>query len=295
MVWFHFRNQDASPLPKDNLWRQALRFVLPSVFLLTLYFTFRQEIQYYFQMRSHLLAENMSASNAGSATYHHLGMIWTIYYSLGFLAALSLVNMRWIRDKILGISNLLLNIYGLFFFLVGGLFSLSFLNEAYILTESGGFILTSGLQYLRYLGYAIVAGLLFITYHYQQQDFIPLRSAWPYDALLHLVALVLLSNELMHLLERSGTEDADKLGLSILWGVYALFAIALGIAQRKSYLRIGAIVLFAITLLKLFFYDIAHLSTMHKTIVLLSLGILLLLISFLYNKFKHLIFNDVEV
>ncbi|MEL6822475.1 MAG: DUF2339 domain-containing protein, partial [Calditrichota bacterium] len=57
-------------------------------------------------------------------------------------------------------------------------------------------------------------------------------------------------------------------------------------------LRIGAIVLFAVTLAKLFLYDIAHLDTISKTVVFIALGILLLLISFLYNKYKHLIADE---
>ncbi|WP_205944086.1 DUF2339 domain-containing protein [Pedobacter sp. HDW13] len=65
-------------------------------------------------------------------------------------------------------------------------------------------------------------------------------------------------------------------------------------AKNKKHLRIGAMVLFGITLIKLFVYDIAYLSTISKTIVFVSLGILLLIISFLYNKYKHLIIDDVE-
>jgi len=53
-------------------------------------------------------------------------------------------------------------------------------------------------------------------------------------------------------------------------------------------------VLFAVTLIKLFFYDIAELDTISKTVVFLSLGILLLIISFLYNKYKDLIFEKNE-
>jgi uncharacterized membrane protein len=86
------------------------------------------------------------------------------------------------------------------------------------------------------------------------------------------------------------SEQSYKLGLSILWGLYALYLIAYGIWKKKKHLRIGAIVLFAITLLKLFFYDISSLDTISKTIVLVSLGALLLIISFLYNKYKKLIF-----
>lgn len=294
IVWIQNQERYTSALPPKQLWAQALRFVVPGVFLLAVYFTFRMEIEYYFRMQAHLQIENMPESTAAYSTYDHLGSIWVIYYSLAFLIVLSWVNMYWVKNRTLAIINLILNAYGLFFFLAGGLFSLSFLDEAYILTDSGDVILTSGLSYLRYLGYAIVAGLLYMTYRYQKLDFVPLNTSWPFDALVHLISLAVLSNELIHLLEQAGTEDANKLGLSILWGVYALFLIALGIAQRKAYLRISAIALFAITLIKLFFYDIAHLSTMSKTVVLLSLGVLLLLISFLYNKFKHLIANDVE-
>jgi uncharacterized membrane protein len=92
----------------------------------------------------------------------------------------------------------------------------------------------------------------------------------------------------------AGITQSDKLGLSILWGVYSLFMIVLGIMKHKKYLRIGAIVLFGITLIKLFFYDISHLNTISKTIIFISLGILLLVISFLYNKYRLLIAENNE-
>ncbi len=50
---------------------------------------------------------------------------------------------------------------------------------------------------------------------------------------------------------------SNKLALSILWGIYALLLIILGIWKKKKHLRIGAIALFAVTLIKLFFYDIS--------------------------------------
>ena len=56
----------------------------------------------------------------------------------------------------------------------------------------------------------------------------------------------------------------------------------------------GAIVMFGLTLIKLFFYDISHLDTIAKTVVFVVLGILLLIISFLYNKYKHIISDEVE-
>ena len=84
-----------------------------------------------------------------------------------------------------------------------------------------------------------------------------------------------------------GYTQSYKLGLSILWGVYSLLIVAFWIWKKKKYLRIAAIALFSITLIKLFFYDVTHLETVPKTILFISLGILLLIISFLYNKFTH--------
>ena len=104
----------------------------------------------------------------------------------------------------------------------------------------------------------------------------------------------ILSSELINILDLTHTSGSYKLALSILWGVFCLFLISMGLAQNKKFLRISAMVLFGITLLKLFFYDIAYLSTIAKTIVFVSLGVLLLIISFLYNKYKHLIIDDVE-
>jgi uncharacterized membrane protein len=56
-----------------------------------------------------------------------------------------------------------------------------------------------------------------------------------------------------------------------------------------------AILLFTITLVKLFFYDISHLDTISKTIVFISLGILLLIISYLYIRYRNAIFEEEDV
>jgi len=59
-----------------------------------------------------------------------------------------------------------------------------------------------------------------------------------------------------------------------------------------GYLHIAAIVFFTATLIKLFFFDISHLDTISKTIVFISLGVLLLSISFLYTKYREVLSGD---
>jgi uncharacterized membrane protein len=122
------------------------------------------------------------------------------------------------------------------------------------------------------------------------QDFIKSTSSKlvsAFDLLLYTSVLWILSSELIAWLDIMKSTQEYKLGLSILWGVYALLLTILGIWKKLKHLRIFAIVLFGITLIKLFFYDISHLETIPKTIVFVSLGVLLLVISFLYNKYKH--------
>jgi uncharacterized membrane protein len=53
-------------------------------------------------------------------------------------------------------------------------------------------------------------------------------------------------------------------------------------------------VLFGVTLIKLFIYDLSYLNTISKTIVFVSLGVLLLIISFLYNKYSSTINYEKE-
>jgi uncharacterized membrane protein len=105
--------------------------------------------------------------------------------------------------------------------------------------------------------------------------------------LLNLTGLVLLGNEFVHWMDVGGYQGQYRLGLSIISGLYALSLVAYGILKNRQYLRIAAIGLLAITLLKVFLYDLAALSTISKTLVLISLGVILLIASFLYTRFRE--------
>ena len=148
---------------------------------------------------------------------------------------------------------------------------------------------------MRYISLAFVGLTLFSSYKYIYRVFLNKAFKIVAELIFHLVVLWLASSELINWMDIANSTQSNKLGLSILWGVYSLLLIALGIWKKKKYLRIGAIVLFGVTLIKLFFYDISHLSTIAKTIVFVSLGLLLLIISFLYNKYKNIIMDEPEM
>lgn len=104
----------------------------------------------------------------------------------------------------------------------------------------------------------------------------------------HAIILIILSSELttVLLLSGVGTESlSHRVGYSILWGLYALVLTGLGFWQKNPILRYASMALFAVTLLKIFFVDLEGTSTTSRMIVFISLGVLLLVISYLYQRF----------
>ena len=108
----------------------------------------------------------------------------------------------------------------------------------------------------------------------------------------NLTVLTFLCNEFVHWMDIMGYQNQYKLGLSIIAGTYSLLLISYGIYVRKAYLRVSAMVLLAITLGKVIFYDLATFTTVSKTVVLIILGVIMLVASFLYNKYKHVLFEE---
>jgi uncharacterized membrane protein len=146
----------------------------------------------------------------------------------------------------------------------------------------------------RYLYFLFIAVLLTAITTSLKQFPLSQNSKRLSSAIFNLTLLSLLCNEFIHWMDIGGYANQYKLGLSIIGGAYALVLIFIGIRKKQKHLRIGAMVLLGITLVKLFFYDLSSLSTISKTVVLLVLGMIMLMASFLYNKFKDSILGEEE-
>ncbi|HMG83215.1 MAG TPA: DUF2339 domain-containing protein [Ferruginibacter sp.] len=83
-----------------------------------------------------------------------------------------------------------------------------------------------------------------------------------------------------------------KAGLTILWALCSFGLIWLGMKYKYKPLRIIALSLFAIALLKLFLFDIENISEGGKIIAFIMLGVLLLVVSFMYQRLKKIIIED---
>jgi uncharacterized membrane protein len=83
-----------------------------------------------------------------------------------------------------------------------------------------------------------------------------------------------------------------KTGLPVLWGASSFALMWLGMRFKQRNLRIISLSLFLITLLKLFLFDINNIPVAGKIAAFFCLGILLLIISFMYQKVKKIIVDD---
>ena len=85
-----------------------------------------------------------------------------------------------------------------------------------------------------------------------------------------------------------------KTGLPILWGLCSFAFMWLGMRTKYRTLRIISLSLFTLTLLKLFIFDIRNIPAGGKIAAFFSLGVLLLVVSFMYQRLKKIIIDNEE-
>lgn len=293
ILWIHLtnKNDDEATVSKKLFWGFNT-ILIAGILGVTLFYTGVLEINNYWTQAYQQSA--IAVPNTDSTQFYYNNSVWDFQavwlynYAMLFFTILSFVNIFKIKNKQFGYGNLGVNLFLILLFLAGGLFYISELREVYLGQYLDGERYARGMMYLliRYISLGFFAGLLFAIYKYTKAAFLEFDFRKYFEAFFYFCLIWVLSSELLHWMDIGGAKNQYKLALSILWGVSSLALIGMGIYQRKKFIRIGAMVLFGATLLKLFFYDIAHLNTISKTIVLVSLGVLLLIISFLYNKFK---------
>ena len=83
-----------------------------------------------------------------------------------------------------------------------------------------------------------------------------------------------------------------KIGYPIVWGLFSFIFLIIGIKKQWKNLRIISLSLLGLTILKLFIYDIKNVSETGKIIAFILLGVLILIISFVYQKVKKLVVED---
>ena len=79
------------------------------------------------------------------------------------------------------------------------------------------------------------------------------------------------------------------LSLSIVWGIYAIAALAVGFWRRTRPVRFAALGLFGLTALKLVLADLAELQQLYRIISFVALGLLMIGASYLYHRVEKML------
>lgn len=86
----------------------------------------------------------------------------------------------------------------------------------------------------------------------------------------------------------------DGFTVTFLWLLLAVIVFTWGFRMRSVRARMAGIILIGVTLAKLLAVDSLTFTTVQKVIAYLVLGVLLLIVSFFYQKFKQQLFSDKE-
>jgi uncharacterized membrane protein len=79
--------------------------------------------------------------------------------------------------------------------------------------------------------------------------------------------------------------QARGLMVSMAWLVYAIVLLLLGVSKKRGGLRWASLVLLLLTIGKVFLFDLGHLEGLLRAASVAGLGVSLLLVSVLYQRF----------
>ena len=82
-----------------------------------------------------------------------------------------------------------------------------------------------------------------------------------------------------------GGNFAREMTYTICWALFALVVIVIGIVKKIAGARYAAMALLCVTLIKLFFHDLAQLSQLYRIGAFIGVAVVAMLASFAYQKF----------
>ena len=84
-----------------------------------------------------------------------------------------------------------------------------------------------------------------------------------------------------------GSPSGARIAVSLLWGIYAFASLAFGILRKKKAFRIPALVLFAVTVLKIFIFDLAGTPALYRVAGCMITAAVLVAGAWLYARFTQ--------
>ena len=143
------------------------------------------------------------------------------------------------------------------------------------------------------LRWLAVAFIIVNLYYVARQYYTIIGLKTHFTVYLNVLALLLWLTMARSFLWQAGVEDFDA-GFSVSLSIAGFVQMALGMRLHQKVLRIISLSTFGIVLLKLILKDLWAMPTIGKIIVFIILGLILLVLSFLYQKLKGVLFKNDE-
>jgi uncharacterized membrane protein len=142
---------------------------------------------------------------------------------------------------------------------------------------------------LRFLTFAVTAASFFLAAKFFKQR----AAAGAAYITGHFVFLSVLVLEVIGWAERTTTTgdllSVETTAVSVLLALYAIMLIAIGVATRTAFNRVLGLGLIGLVIVKLYLSDVWILGKVFRITAFLGLGVLLLVTSFLYSRFRHVV------
>ncbi len=87
-----------------------------------------------------------------------------------------------------------------------------------------------------------------------------------------------------HIPDPARSRWVSQMSLSLLWSLYAIAALFIGFRQRIRALRLAALGLFGVTVLKVVLGDMANVEEVYRIVSFIGLGLLMIGASYLYHR-----------
>ncbi len=262
---------------KNFLKTNLYRIILIVILVFTVYFSFLLELRYTVMQKY----DNLDVVNT-----------FTSVYNLGFLSLTALVAL-FVRKKPMGIVAACLAV-------VTTIIYIAFYSKLYISIRSEfllGAKISSWQFNVHYIG-ALLIFLAIISALSSIKIIFPKKTLFSYVVTYVLVfcLIFMVSSETTqffttqmykpHILIQNIVRDLYRFEYSVAWGLTAFIIITLGIFLKEKQLRVVGVTLYFVTLFKVIFYDFWTDTNQELIISFTFLGIILLLISFLFQYFN---------
>jgi len=277
-IYFKLAYKEADTLFFKNFETKSLRHFLLTTFIVTLYLSGALEIYYQFATRS------------------DINSLFSIYLQLYTFVFAIVMLLIFRRSALFPIFKFLFTIlcFGLYLININTNYQVSLAlidqnNRTLFLAHWPGAILLAWL----------VADLVIYFRKENDEKWQSYLTSFAWFSSIGVILILSIEFYLINLWSNSRDPDWQwwenlyyKAGLSILWSICSFILMWLGMNYKFRTLRIISLSLFTVTLIKLFAYDLTKIPPGGKIAAFILLGVLLLTVSFMYQRLKKIIIDD---